>query len=125
MRRVPHDPDVVWRDWVTVPANEYFPNLVGMHIEHRSCTHKNLRAAFAAGSLRRSVQFTSELPLQFAPRKLKGILMLGTIILVILILMLLGALPNWPHSASWGYAPSGTLGTVLIVVLILVLLGKI
>jgi hypothetical protein len=57
--------------------------------------------------------------------KSKGIPMLGTIVLVILILMLVGALPNWPHSASWGYAPSGTLGTVLIVVLILVLLGKI
>ncbi|BDV36470.1 hypothetical protein SS37A_40000 (plasmid) [Methylocystis iwaonis] len=57
--------------------------------------------------------------------KWKGILMLGTIVLVLLILLLVGALPNWSHSASWGYAPSGTLGTVLIVVLILVLLGKI
>jgi hypothetical protein len=56
--------------------------------------------------------------------KQKGILVLGTIVLVILVLLLVGALPNWPHSASWGYAPSGTLGTVLIVVLILVLLGK-
>jgi len=56
---------------------------------------------------------------------LKGTPMLGTIILVILILLLVGALPNWPHSASWGYGPSGTLGTVLIVILILVLLGKI
>ncbi|KAF2988733.1 DUF3309 domain-containing protein (plasmid) [Methylocystis sp. MJC1] len=51
--------------------------------------------------------------------------MLGTIVLVLLILLLVGALPNWSHSASWGYAPSGTLGTVLIVVLIFVLLGKI
>jgi hypothetical protein len=59
-----------------------------------------------------------------AYNKQKGILMLGTIILVILVLLLFGALPNWPHSASWGYAPSGTLGTLLIVVLILVLLGK-
>ncbi|QGM97299.1 DUF3309 family protein [Methylocystis parvus] len=50
--------------------------------------------------------------------------MLGTIILVLLILMLVGALPNWPHSSSWGYAPSGTLGTLLIIVLVLVLLGK-
>jgi hypothetical protein len=83
------------------------------------------RAAFIAGSFWRLVQFTSDLPLHFPPRKLKGILMLGQIILVILVLMLLGALPNWPHSASWGYAPSGTLGTLLIVVLILVLLGKI
>ncbi|MFY9831136.1 MAG: DUF3309 domain-containing protein [Methylocystis sp.] len=49
----------------------------------------------------------------------------GTIILIILILMLVGAFPSWPHSASWGYFPSGALGTVLIVVLILVLLGRI
>ena len=50
---------------------------------------------------------------------------LGTILLVILALMLLGAIPSWPHSKSWGYGPSGTLGTVLLVVLILVLLGRI
>jgi hypothetical protein len=51
--------------------------------------------------------------------------MLGTILLVILILMLLGALPTWPHSRNWGYYPSGGLGTILIIVLILVLLQKI
>jgi len=51
--------------------------------------------------------------------------MLGTIVLVVLILLLIGAIPRWPHSKSWGYAPSGVLGTILIVVLILVLLGKI
>ena len=50
--------------------------------------------------------------------------MIGTILLVVLVLMLLGALPAWPHSQSWGYAPSGTLGTVLLVVLVLVLLGR-
>jgi hypothetical protein len=50
---------------------------------------------------------------------------LGTILLVLLVLMLLGAIPSWPHSKSWGYGPSGALGTVLIVVLILVLLGRI
>jgi hypothetical protein len=50
--------------------------------------------------------------------------MLGTVIIVILILMLIGALPTWPHSSSWGYAPSGMLGTILIVLLILILLGK-
>ena len=49
---------------------------------------------------------------------------LGTIILIILILMLVGALPTWSHSATWGYFPSGALGTILIVVLILVLLGR-
>jgi hypothetical protein len=50
---------------------------------------------------------------------------LGTILLIILILLLVGAFPSWPHSASWGYYPSGALGTILIVVLILVLLGRI
>jgi hypothetical protein len=50
---------------------------------------------------------------------------LGTILLVILVLALVGAIPAWPHSMRWGYGPSGLLGTVLIVVLILVLLGRI
>lgn len=50
---------------------------------------------------------------------------IGTILLIILILLLIGAIPRWPHSRSWGYAPSGGLGIVLIVVLILVLLGRI
>ena len=49
---------------------------------------------------------------------------IGTILLIILILVLIGAIPTWPHSRSWGYAPSGVLGTVLIVVLILFLLGR-
>lgn len=49
---------------------------------------------------------------------------LGTILLVILILMLLGVLPTWPHSRNWGYAPMGGLGLVLIIVLILVLMGR-
>lgn len=50
--------------------------------------------------------------------------MLGTILLVVLILLLLGAIPTWPHSRQWGYAPSGLLGTVLVIVLILWLLGR-
>ncbi len=50
--------------------------------------------------------------------------MLGTILVVVLILFLLGALPTWPHSRQWGYAPSGLLGTVLVIVLILWLLGR-
>ena len=49
--------------------------------------------------------------------------MLGTILIILLILMLIGALPTWPHSRSWGYYPSGGLGTVLVIVVILVLLG--
>ena len=48
-----------------------------------------------------------------------------TILLVIVLLMLLGAIPTWPHSRSWGYAPSGTLGLILIVLLVLVLAGRV
>jgi len=51
--------------------------------------------------------------------------MLGTILLIVLILLLLGAVPAWPYSRSWGYAPSGGLGLVLVIVLILVLLRHI
>ena len=51
--------------------------------------------------------------------------MLGTILLIILILLLLGTVPAWPYSRSWGYAPSGGLGLVLVIVLILVLLRAI
>lgn len=49
---------------------------------------------------------------------------IGTILLIVLILILVGALPSWPHSRSWGYFPSGILGVVLIVVLILLLTGR-
>jgi hypothetical protein len=51
--------------------------------------------------------------------------MLSTILVIILILLLVGALPTWPYSSGWGYGPGGVLGTVLIVVLILALLGRI
>ena len=51
--------------------------------------------------------------------------MLGTILIVVLILMLIGAFPSWPHSSGWGYGPSGVLGTVLVIVVILLLLGRI
>lgn len=49
---------------------------------------------------------------------------LGTILLIVLVLMLLGAIPTWPHSKSWGYAPSGGLGLVVVILLILVLMGR-
>jgi hypothetical protein len=51
--------------------------------------------------------------------------MLGTVLIVILVLALVGALPTWPHSRQWGYYPTGGLGLVLVVVLILLLLGRI
>ncbi len=49
---------------------------------------------------------------------------LGTILLIVIVLMLIGAIPSWPHSRSWGYGPSGGLGLVLIIVLVLLLMGK-
>lgn len=52
-------------------------------------------------------------------------IMLGTVLLVILILLLIGALPSWGYSRAWGYGPSGGLGLVLVIVLILLLMGRI
>jgi len=49
---------------------------------------------------------------------------LGTILLIVLILMLIGAFPSWPHSRNWGYGPSGGLGLVVIILIILVLMGR-
>lgn len=51
--------------------------------------------------------------------------MFGTILLIILVLVLLGALPSWPHSRGWGYYPSGSLGLVLLIVVVLLLMGRI
>ncbi|MCC6008218.1 MAG: DUF3309 domain-containing protein [Rhodobacteraceae bacterium] len=49
--------------------------------------------------------------------------MLGTILIVVLVLMLLGVLPTWGHSRSWGYAPSGTIGVLLLILIVLILTG--
>ena len=49
---------------------------------------------------------------------------LGTIVLIVLILMLIGAVPSWPHSRGWGYGPSGVLGLVVIVIVVLLLMGR-
>ncbi len=51
--------------------------------------------------------------------------MLGTLLLVILVIMLVGALPAWPYSRSWGYYPSGGLGLVLLIIVILLLMGRV
>ena len=50
---------------------------------------------------------------------------LGTILLIVLVLVLLGAIPAWPYSRSWGYGPSGVIGLIVVVLLILVLMGRI
>ena len=50
---------------------------------------------------------------------------LGTILLIILVLMLIGVMPTWPHSKSWGYGPSGGIGLVVLILVVLLLLGRI
>jgi hypothetical protein len=50
---------------------------------------------------------------------------LGTVLIIILILILLGAVPSWPYSRGWGYGPSGIVGVILVILIILVLLGRI
>ena len=51
--------------------------------------------------------------------------MLGTVLVILLVLMLIGALPTWPHSRKWGYGPTGGLGVVLAILVVLLLLGRI
>ena len=51
--------------------------------------------------------------------------MLGTILVIVLVLMLLGALPSWPHSKGWGYYPSGGVGLLLVILVVLLLMGRI
>lgn len=50
---------------------------------------------------------------------------LGTILLIVLILLLIGVIPSWPHSRGWGYGPSGAIGLIVLILIILLLLGKI
>jgi hypothetical protein len=50
---------------------------------------------------------------------------IGTIVLIVLILIMIGAVPAWPHSRSWGYGPSGVVGVVLLIVLVLLVIGRI
>ena len=66
-----------------------------------------------------------ERPIFFENSSKKEKNMLGTILIVILILALLGALPRWPHSKDWGYYPTGGLGMILVIVVILLLIGRI
>jgi hypothetical protein len=69
-------------------------------------------------------------PAQLAAAAFRGAsgkrkIMLGTILIIILILLLIGALPSWPYSSGWGYYPSGGLGLVLVIILVLVLMGRV
>jgi Protein of unknown function (DUF3309) len=54
----------------------------------------------------------------------KKVMSLGTILLIVVILILIGVLPTWPHARSWGYMPSGVVGIVLVIVLVLFLMGR-
>jgi hypothetical protein len=54
----------------------------------------------------------------------ENLMSLGTILLIVLILLLIGAFPSWPHSRSWGYGPSGGLGLVVIILIVLLLMGR-
>src|SRR5437763_16290295 len=60
-----------------------------------------------------------------APHSRERAAMLSTVLLIVLVLLLVGAIPSWPYSRSWGYGPSGLLGVVLVVVLILALTGRV
>lgn len=50
---------------------------------------------------------------------------IGTILLIVLVLLLIGAIPSWPHSRSWGYGPSGVIGLIVLILVVLLVLGKI
>jgi hypothetical protein len=60
----------------------------------------------------------------FGVQKKGDVVMLGTILIIVVILMLLGALPTWPHSRQWGYYPSGGLGLIFLILIILLLTGR-
>ena len=80
---------------------------------------------FAADAAKTGHQ-TAKSRLRCVGGKIKKLYMsLGTILLVLFVLMVLGALPTWPHSRNWGYAPSSGLGLILVILLVLLLLGRI
>jgi hypothetical protein len=78
----------------------------------------------ACGSTRNRSGSSVLAPANRQRRTKEQVMSLGTILLIILILMLLGILPTWPHARSWGYGPSGIVGVVLVVVLVLFLMGR-
>jgi Protein of unknown function (DUF3309) len=59
------------------------------------------------------------------PPQKENVMTIGTILLIVLILLLIGALPSWPYSSGWGYRPTGLVGVVLIIVIVLLLMGRI
>jgi hypothetical protein len=83
----------------------------------RECRHgKCIRHQTTSGAFGRESLFVAQLPYEAT--------MLGTILLIVLLLVLLGALPTWSYSRQWGYGPGGGVGLILLIVLILVLMGR-
>jgi hypothetical protein len=94
------------------------------------CRKKNLRRSHGGGQRKNAgvgLDRLIELALSLALADWKGEadMSVGTILLIILVLLLIGALPNWGYSRAWGRGPAGIIGVILVVVLILVLLGRI
>jgi hypothetical protein len=71
----------------------------------------------------RGIRVGARKPVVGEPKK-EQVMSLGTILLIVLILILVGVLPTWPHARSWGYGPSGIVGVVLIIVIVLFLMGR-
>jgi len=100
-----------------------------MAFEHRwrlhaclcACEREKFAAVFASALNRARHAPTL---FQLASNFEEKLMSLGTILLIVLILMLIGAVPTWPHSRSWGYWPSGGLGLVVLVVLVLLMMGR-
>ena len=90
------------------------------------CKHRGaiMPPSMSAGGLKATRAVAARCPLE-RQRTREGAVSLGTILLIILILILIGAVPTWPYSRGWGYGPSGIVGVLLIVLLILVLMGRI
>ena len=76
----------------------------------------------AFGSVRTSLSLLWKIPFNKIKEK---VMSLGTILLIVLVLMLIGAIPSWPHSKSWGYGPSGGLGLVVLILVVLLVAGRI
>jgi hypothetical protein len=74
---------------------------------------------------RRASEHSLSLQVRVARTKRKGRAMLGTVLLIVLILLLIGAFPTWPHSSGWGYGPSGLPGVIVVVLVVLLLMGRI
>jgi hypothetical protein len=92
-------------------------------LEYRDCTQERTLDFFLNGP--RRTQPNGACPRSGIIILQRGRSIVGTILLVILILLLLGALPTWPYSTGWGYYPSGGLGLVLVIIIVLVLMGRI